>query len=191
LITSATLGEGKSTAAAFLALTVATLKKKTLVVDADLRRPAMHRMFDLELDVGLTEVCDESTALAQAYKQTSSPYLSVLTAGRLSRDPSTYFEGGHVARILQHVRPLFDFVIVDCAPVMPVADPLTIIPEVTGLLFVVKMGETHRDLVKQATDVLTMAKAPISGVLLNDVKGVLPYHYGHRYAYQYYSPSSR
>ena len=110
-----------------------------------------------------------------------------MTAGRLTRYPSSYYEDGHIAKILEQARPRFDFVVVDCAPVMPVVDPIVIAPDVSGVLMVIKAGETHRELVKQATEVLTRAKAPLKGVLLNNVKGVLPYHYSYRYAYQYYS----
>lgn len=186
LITSATVGEGKSTVAGFLSITLATLKKKTLVVDGDLRRPMLHKMFNLYLEDGVTEVADGQLVQGRAYKETALPNLHVLTAGRLKGNPSSYFESGQVARIVAAARPLFDYVIVDCAPIMPVVDPLVLAPSVTGVLLVVKAGETHRDLVKQATDVLRKASAPLLGVLLNNAKSVLPYHYSYRYAYEYY-----
>jgi len=191
LITSATVGEGKSTAASFLSITTASLKKKTLLVDADLRRPAIHRFFDLSLEDGVTDVSDGAIPLAKAYKETELPHLSVLTAGRLARDPRIYFEDGHLQRLLIEFRARFDFVVIDCAPVMPVMDTLLLAPIVTGVLLVVKAGATHRELVKEASESLKKAKAPLSGMVLNDVKEVLPYHYGHRYAYQYYTPIER
>ena len=114
-----------------------------------------------------------------------------MTAGRLSRDPGTYFEDGHVQKILTESRSRFDFVVIDCAPVMPVMDPLLLAQSVTSALLVVKAGATHRELVKQAAELLKKARAPLAGMLMNDVKEVLPYHYGHRYAYQYYTPAER
>lgn len=190
LITSATVGEGKSTAASYLALTLSTIKKKTLLIDGDLRRPTIHTSFNMYLEDGVTEVADGSLPQARAYKESSRPNLFIMSAGRLRRDPSSYYEDGHVARILDQAKPRFDFIIIDCAPVMPVVDPIVIAPYVSGVLLVVLAGVTHRDLVKQATQVLTNAKAPLKGVLLNNVKGVLPYHYSYRYAYEYYKPGA-
>ena len=190
LITSATVGEGKSTVACYLALTLATVKKKTLLIDGDLRRPSVHKLFNLYLEDGVTEVADGGTTQNRAYKSTSVPTLQVLTAGRLTQNPSSYYESGAMARILETAKSQFDFVIVDCAPVMPVVDPIVIAREVTGVLMVVKAGVTHRDLVKDATKVLQKSNAPILGVVLNNVNGVLPYHYAYRYAYEYYKPTA-
>jgi len=190
LVTSATVGEGKSTASCYLALTLATVKKKTLLIDGDLRRPMIHKLFNLYLEDGVTEVAGGSLPQARAYKETSLPCLHVMTAGRLTQSPSSFYEDGHIRRILEQAKPRFDFIVIDCAPVMPVVDPIVIAPEVSGVLVVVKAGETHRDLVKQATDALARAKAPVRGIVLNNVKGVLPYHYSHRYAYEYYHTSA-
>jgi Mrp family chromosome partitioning ATPase len=66
---------------------------------------------------------------------------------------------------------------------------IVLAPAVSGVLMVVKAGETHRELVKQATEALSNVKAPIRGILLNNVKGVLRYYYSHRYAYEYYKPA--
>jgi capsular exopolysaccharide synthesis family protein len=186
LVTSATIGEGKSTVASFLALTLATIKKKVLLVDADLRLPRLHKLFNHYLEEGVTEVIDGTIPLSQALKPTKHANLTLLTAGRLTRTPSDYFEAGNVGRILTGVGPRFDFVIVDSAPVLPVVDPLVLAQSVSGVLLVVKAGVTHRDLVKQAVEVMQQAGTPVLGILLNNVKEVLPYHYSHRYSYQYY-----
>jgi protein-tyrosine kinase len=191
LITSATVGEGKSTVAALLSLTLATIKKKTLLIDADLRRPTIHKLFNLYLENGVTEVCDNELTLEKALKESSLAKLKILTAGRLASNPSSYFEDGHVSRILRLARPQFDYVVIDCAPVMPVIDALAIAQEVTSVLLVIKAGATHRELVKQSVDTLKKAGAPLTGAVLNDVKSVLPYHYGHRYAYEYYNESPK
>jgi len=190
LITSATLGEGKSTVASYLAMTLATIRKKTLLIDGDLRRPAIHTMFNLYLEDGITEIAGGGLPQARAYKETSLSHLHIITAGRLMQNPSSYYEDGQVAKIIEQAKQSFQYVILDCAPLLPVVDPLVVAPNVTGVLLVVKAGETHRDLVKQANDVLTRAKAPVMGVLLNNVKGVLPYQYSYRYAYEYYSAAN-
>jgi len=190
LVTSAILGEGKSTVASFLALTLGALSKKTLLVDADLRRPALHRFFNLYLEEGISDVADGSIPLAKALKETKLASLKVLTAGRLSREPGDYFEEGHVRRILTEVETAYEFVIVDCAPVLPVVDALVMAQSMSGVLLVIKAGATHRELVKQATEILQKAGSPLLGVLLNNAKQVLPHYHEHRYAYEYYRPSA-
>lgn len=186
LITSATMGEGKSTVASFLALTLGTIKQKTLLIDCDLRRPKLHKLFGLYVEDGVTDVADGRLPLARAFKETRLPNLHVLTAGRLSNHPGTYVEDGHLGRILDQAKARFDFILIDCAPIMPVVDPVVLAKDTSGVLLVVKAGVTHRDLVKQAVDALKRAHAPIAGVLLNNVRNVLPYHYAYRYAYEYY-----
>ena len=150
----------------------------------------VHELFSLYLEEGITDIAEGSTSLDKAYKNTHHPHLTALTAGRLMQNPSTYFEAGHVTKILELSSPRFDFVIMDCAPVMPVVDPLVVAKDVTGILLVVKAGATHRDLVKQASEVLQKAGAPLVGVLLNNVMQVLPYYYSYRYAYQDYRPET-
>lgn len=191
LVTSATVGEGKSTASCYLALTFATIKKKTLLIDGDLRRPTVHRAFDLYLEDGLVDVAEGKLPLARAYKETRLPCLHVLTAGRLSSSPSSYYEQGQVAAVLEQAKSRFDYIVVDCAPILAVADPLVLSPFVTGVLLVIKAGNTHRGLVKEASDILTRANAPVKGVVLNNIKDVLPYYYNRRYVYDYYSPNNR
>ena len=188
LITSSTVGEGKSTVAALLSITLGTLRKKTLLIDLDLRRPTIHRMFKFYLEDGVTDVADGSIPQARAYKQTELEFLHVLTAGRLSQNPNDYFESGHVEKILDLAKARFDYIILDCAPVMPVVDALVACRVASSVLMVVKVGETHRELVKEALAMLTKANAPLGGILLNNVSDVMPYHHGHRYAYEYYRP---
>lgn len=190
LITSATVGEGKSTVASFLAMTLASIKKKTLLLDADLRRPSIHKLFNLYLEDGIAEVSDGGLPLARAYKETPLSNLHVLTAGRLKGEPSAYFEAGHVSQILGQARQRFDFIVVDSAPVMPVVDPMVMAGDVSGVLMVVKAGGTHRELVRMACDNLLKVNAPLKGIVLNDVKQVLPTYHGNRYAYYQYASAN-
>ncbi len=187
LITSATVGEGKSTVASFFAMTLAAVKRKTLLLDADLRRPSIHKLFNLYLEDGVAEVSDGTLLLARAYKETPLANLHVLTAGRLSGEPSSYFEAGRISQILTQAKQRFDFIVVDSAPVMPVVDPIVMAGDVSGVLLVVKAGDTHRELVRHACDNLLKVKAPLKGILLNDVKQVLPNYYGNRYSYYHYT----
>ena len=187
LITSATVGEGKSTVASFLAMTLASVKMKTLLLDEDLRRPSIHRLFNLYLEDGIADVSDGALPLARAYKETALPNLHVLTAGRLKGEPSSYFETGTISQILAQAKQRFDFIVVDSAPVMPVVDSMVMAGDVSGVLLVVKAGGTHRDLVRLACENLMKVKAPLKGILLNDVKQVLPTHYGNRYQYYHYA----
>jgi capsular exopolysaccharide synthesis family protein len=190
LVTSAQLGEGKSTVAAFLAITMATFKKSTLLVDCDLRRPAVHRLFDLYVEDGMTDLIDGKAAAGKILKDTALPELRVITAGRLAKDPTGYFENPGLGKIFSDLRERFEVVVIDCAPVMPVVDPLALAPFVNGVLLVVKAGETHRQIVKSACDEIGKSGTPVAGVILNNMKGTLPYYVDSRYQYEYYSSTN-
>lgn len=186
LITSAMLAEGKSTVSAYLGLTAASHKKrKTIVIDADLRRPTLHLAFDVPLEGGLTDLIDGKVNAEDAFKSTNSPNLWLLTAGTMKRNPTELFESQSVKEAIEKVKFYFDLVFIDTAPILPVSDPLVLAPEVDGVLLVVKAGETQREVISRAVDILRNVDANISGVVLNNARSVLPYHYN----YQYYGYS--
>ena len=186
LITSAMLSEGKSTVASYLGLTAASHKKrKTIVIDADLRRPTLHKVFDVPLKGGLTDLIDGSVSAEEAFKSTPASNLWLLTAGTLKNNPTELFESQAVKEAIEKVKFYFDLVFIDTAPILPVSDPLVLAPEVDGVLLVVKAGETQREVIKRAVDILKNVDATISGVVLNNARSVLPYHYN----YQYYGYS--
>ena len=187
LITSATMSEGKSTAATLMAITICKYRNTpTLLIDCDLRRPTIHNIFDIEQQDGFIDVAIGKKSLKSLLKDTFVPKLKVLTSGELTRNPSDIFNEMNLKDLFTEFKFYFDTIVVDCSPTIPVSDPLILSPELDGALLVVKAGKTPRELVKRASDLLKDAGIKIFGVILNNMEDVLPYYYSYRYGYQQY-----
>ncbi|NIM19934.1 MAG: polysaccharide biosynthesis tyrosine autokinase [Candidatus Latescibacteria bacterium] len=185
LITSSNRGEGKSTIASHLALTIAQFtKKKVLIIDSDLRRPMMHKIFKLDNLFGFKECLSDSQDPLQAVKKTHQKNLYVITAGARTGTPSSLFESETVANVIKKVQFYYDYVIVDSAPVLAVSDTLFLGAILRKTIFVVLAGVTPREVVLRARDVLLDSNAEILGVVLNNALEVLPYYYDYKY-YEY------
>lgn len=191
LTTSAMLSEGKSTVTSYLALTAAAYKnRKTVLVDCDLRRPSIHKHFGLPLEGGVTDVIDGKLTAEEAFKGTRIENLWILTAGTLKRNPTELFEGDDVKKVIDQLKFYFELVFVDCAPIIPVSDPVVLAPELDGVLLVIKAGATQREVIQRAVNIVEKSNADVVGVVLNNMDSVLPYYYNHSY-YGYSYTSSR
>ena len=188
LVTSAILGEGKSTMAAHIARTSARNRKNaTLLMDFDLRRPRLHRIFNVRKRRGLADILGLKLPLKACIKKTSIPNLLLLTSGNVQQNPLNLLKSDRIERILMEVRTFFDNVIVDSPPVIPVSDPLLLGRVVDNILFVVKAGTTSKLVVKRAIEMFDDVKVEISGIVLNNMNNVLPYYYDYDYyGYKYY-----
>lgn len=187
LITSATVGEGKSTTAALLAVTISKYRNtNTLLIDCDLRRPRIHKLFGVERDKGFIDVALGKEPLKNTLKDTFIPKLKLLTSGELANSPAEIFNLPNLRDLFSEFKFYFDTIVVDSAPTIPVSDPLILSSEMDGALMVVKAGKTPRELVKRATDLMKDAGINILGVVLNNAKEVLPYYYNYRYHYYEY-----
>ena len=188
LVSSALVSEGKSTVASYLAITSACHgRKKTLLIDCDLRRPTIHKLFGLPIENGVADLVRGDSSGEGAYKQVSMKHLQLLTAGKVGSNPVELFGGQEIITVIEEAKFHFDLVIVDTAPVIPVSDPALLSQAVDGVILVVKAGSTPREVVKRACDILTKGQAKIVGIALNNAQGVLPYHYNYPYYRQYYS----
>jgi len=182
LVTSAHREEGKSTVASHLALTVARFRgKKSLVVDADLRRPRLHDIFDVPKEPGLAECLEGKLDPLEAVKDTPEENLKVIPAGKMLQSPAHLFEGEVLSEIFEKIKFYYDIVIVDSAPVIPVSDPMLISSEVDGVILVILAGRTPRHVVLRAKNILADADANILGAVVNNLSEVLPYYYDYRY----------
>ena len=188
LVTSAITGEGKSTIAALLAITSAHHKKsKTLLIDSDLRRPVVHEMFGIENNVGFAEMLTEQVEFEATLKSTRLENLWLMPAGSAEGNPTEMIREDMVRKVIERAEFSFDLVFVDCAPIIPVSDPAIISSSVDGVVMVIRAGRTQKEVVQRARDIITKAEANIIGLILNNVQGALPYHYGNEYYGQYYS----
>lgn len=192
LITSAMLAEGKSTVAAFLAITSARHKRRnTLIVDCDLRRPTLHYLFNVPRENGIVEVLTEGKKAKDIIKKTSEPNLDIITAGKSIPQPIDVFDSAGIHQLLTEIRFYYDLIIVDCAPVLPVSDPMMLAPDMDGVILVVKAGSTPREVAKRATQLLQTEKTRFLGVVLNNLSNILPYYYSDSYYGYDYKPESK
>jgi len=182
LVTSAERGEGKSTVASHLALTVARFRgKKSLLVDADLRRPKVHQIFDVPKEPGLFECLNGEIDPLEAVKDTPIENLKIIPAGRRVKSPAHLFEGDIMTEIFEKIKFYYDIVIVDSAPVIPVSDPMLISSVLDGVILVMLAGKTPRNVSLRAKNILLDANANLLGVVVNNMSEVLPYYYDYRY----------
>lgn len=167
-LTSASPGEGKSTIAANLAVALAQAGFITAIIDADLRRPTQHRIFELQNDRGL------STLLAYPEREwkwashpTMLPNLTVIPAGPIPPNPADLLSLDRLRQILADLRTEVDVIIIDSPPVLAVSDPLIIAAHVDGVALVTIGGKTRLDTLKRAAQVLQRGAPRILGVVLN------------------------
>ncbi|MEE9441096.1 MAG: CpsD/CapB family tyrosine-protein kinase [candidate division Zixibacteria bacterium] len=187
LITSSMLAEGKSIIVAYLAMTAAGRKKrKTLLIDCDLRRPTLHRLFDLPREAGLVEALSEKKSLKDVIKKTANDYLDIITAGKTVANPTDVFDSEAIHNFLNEGRFYYDLILLDCAPVLPVSDPMLLAPLMDGVIMVVKAGSTPREVAQRAARLLQNNKSNFVGIVLNNLENALPYYYNESYyGYEY------
>jgi non-specific protein-tyrosine kinase len=182
LVTSAGPNEGKSTVVANLGVSMAESGKRVLVVDCDLRRPGLHRLFNLAEGPGLTTlVLDESTE--PPIQATQVPSLGLLASGPLPPNPAELLASERMARVLSRLQELAEVLILDSPPIGAVSDAAILAARVDGALLVVDAGHTRTDTARQAKEQLERVGARILGVVLNNVKpdrAAYRYHRGGR-----------
>ncbi len=183
LVTSAGPSEGKTSLSANLALILAQAGKHVILVDADLRRPRLHRLFDLPSQPGLTGLIVEPDGGVEAYLQpTMEENLQVLPCGELPRNPAELLGSARAAEVMAQLAEVADIVIYDSPPAATVTDAVVLGSRVDGVIQVVQAGGPRRDLVLRAKALLEKVGAPLLGPVLNQVEAS---HMGY-YAYYYY-----
>jgi capsular exopolysaccharide synthesis family protein len=187
-ITSPILGEGKTTTSANLAATLSHADKRVLVIGADLRRPSLYRYFNLENEIGLADVLLDKVPLDEALKQVSQN-LWVLTSGHPPVRPAELLQSHRMAEIVERQRERFDFVLLDCPPVIGLADTLAIAPFVDAMIMVASAEASKRGALIHAVDQLGQVGATVRAGVLNNVvlskrKGTYGYGYGYGYGAQ-------
>jgi polysaccharide biosynthesis transport protein len=182
-LTSATRGEGKTTASACLAITLAReLRQKVLLVDFDLRSPALHRALGLPSSSwGLSQMLQQRHFDERFVRATVLPHLEFLPAGKSERPAAELIESDVVEWFVREAASRYPLVIMDCAPNLAVPDPLILGRAVEGMLYVIKAGSTVRKAAEYGVKVQREARDNILGVLINDAGEILPSYYGYGY----------
>jgi len=169
LITSPNSGEGKSTTAANLAVSMVQQKEKVLLIDANLRSPSAHFIFNLTNTTGLTDVLIGRTTFEEAVLHTEIGRLSVLTSGDIPNNPAELLSSRIMKDLLQKVARLYDLVLIDCSSVLEVADTKILAGQCDEVLLVFHKGKTTIEKAAEAKKVLEFAKAKIAGVIMNEI----------------------
>jgi capsular exopolysaccharide synthesis family protein len=185
LFSSAERGEGKTTSASLYAM-VAALHQglRTCLVDADLHRPRMHQLFDTPKEPGLAEILADDYSIETCLKASRHDQLKIIPAGGRRPFPSELLIPDRLAATFGKLKLLFDLIVVDAPPLLPVSDPAVLSREVDGVALVVRAGRTQRDVALRAKKILDDVGANLLGIIVNNADDVLPYYYGHTY-YQY------
>ena len=188
LITSSIPREGKTTAAVRLAIVHSLQKRKTLLIDADLRRPGVHQRLGVPNDQGLSTVIKGDTDWRDILqKSEGAPDLDILTAGPASRRAADRL-GSTLERLLGEAKPDYDLVIVDSPPLLGFAEPLQMAAVVDGVVVIALTGRTHRTAVSSVLSSLKRVKANVIGVAMNEVhKDMSDRYYYYGYYGKYYS----
>lgn len=189
LVTSAAPAEGKTTVACCIAVVMAQAGKRVLLLDCDMRRPRVHRIFRTTNDVGATTALLDMDRLPDVVRPTEVANLSIMTTGPLPPNPSELLHSEAFAKLLAALRDRFDSVVIDSPPVAPVTDAAVLSTKVDGTVLVVRALQTRKDLARRATRSLRDVGGHIVGAVLNAVEferreyGYYQYYYYKRQGY--------
>ncbi len=198
-VTSSMPSEGKSTVAANLAIVIAQTGMRTLLVDADLRRPSVHHGFGVNGAAGLVAyLTGKAQSLEDIALRTEVPNLDVACCGSTPSQPSELLGSRRMSEFIQEASRRYDRVVIDCPPVSAVSDPLIVGAQVDGALLVAKFNKVRREMARKSVQRLLDAGVNLCGVVINDIdfEGRDAYYYSYyyyqnRYYKGYYQGGSR
>lgn len=191
VVTSALPGEGKSATTANLAVVLAETGIKTLLIDADLRRPRAERFLGVPQGPGLRESLQGTTPIDELVMSTDIPNLSIVRSGQVPHDPVALLAGPHASAVFHDMRRLADIIVCDAPPTLPVADA-SILAEVADIvLFVHDPAISNRTALEDAVRQLRTAGADIAGGVYNNITSIQRSSLGYASYDQYYGPDER
>jgi capsular exopolysaccharide synthesis family protein len=189
LVTSSQPSEGKTTTTINTAIALSQLKARTIIIDADMRRPSLHKVFGLAPSQGLsTYLSSKDAELRQLIQKLPLPDLYLLPSGAIPPDPAELVSSGKMKELLEILAPDFQYIIIDSPPMMNVSDSIVLSTLADGVIFVIKGGDTKRSIVRRARQELAAVRARIIGVVINNLnlktEGYDDYYY-QRYHSEY------
>jgi capsular exopolysaccharide synthesis family protein len=199
VFTSALPGEGKTTSAINLAISLVQAGAKTILVEADLRRPKIPAYLEFaNTDEGLSELISGQKKLTTAslkslIRKEESTGLKVLLSGKVPPNPSELLGSAKFDEVISMLRKQFEYVIIDCPPLLPVTDAAVVAAKADGAVLVVHAGVTKKPHFIGSRDAMAAVGSTILGVVLNKIpEASLEYEYGYRYGYpRYYGANYR
>ena len=186
VISSAGPKDGKSTTVANLAITFASLGKKTLLLDGDLRKPILHKVFDVPRSPGLVQGIIEEIDYSDIIQRTEVSNLYLITCGEVPPNPSELLASQRLKNLLEKMKNEFDIVLIDSPPVIAVTDASILSKVADGLLLVVRAGGTDTRALQRAIELLSRVKCNVIGAALNGVNVSAGYGYDSYYYYYHY-----
>lgn len=189
MVTSPEKGDGKTTTAVNLAITMAQSGRRTLLVDADLRRPNTHKLLGMPLSPGLADYLNSTNGqpISRVIGKAPVDKLSYVPAGRTDIPPAEMLGSGRMEHFLNELRAQYDIIVVDTPPVLAVSDPVLMAPLCDATLMVISADRTNLQALEVAQRTLNAVGVPISGTVFNrfDAQQSSGYGYGYRYDYEY------
>jgi succinoglycan biosynthesis transport protein ExoP len=187
MVTSAQPLEGKTTTAANIAMALAYGGSRVLLVDADMRRPGLHRPLRLTNERGLSQVLTGQARVRDVIQRTVDPNLLAITAGKTPPNPSELLASERMKTLLTNLsHGPFDWIIIDTPPVLAVTDAVILAPAVSGVTVVIGAEMTRRRLAERAIETVMQTRPKFAGVVLNKVDFARnKYYYSRYYGHQY------
>jgi len=202
LFTSSDMQEGKSLTVSNIAISMAQLGKKTVLLGANMRRPTDYKTFGISREPGLSDILMGNTTWAKAINTSVDIFigglgiddllqipgidnLSIITSGRAVDNVSELLNSKAFDQLIRELKANFEVVIIDCSPVMAVPDAVTICDRVDGVALIYKVGQTPKEVLKMAKSNLLKARANLLGIILNNIKTEAQVGYS-AFSYRYY-----
>jgi capsular exopolysaccharide synthesis family protein len=180
MISSCLASEGKTTTIGNLASVMAELNKKILLIDLDLRKPAVHKQFNLSNRMGLTDLLLNKDDF-NVYLQHIYPGLDVITSGKIPANPTEVINSNAIKDLIKKLSDYYDYIFLDTPPLALVSDPLTIATFSDAVILTIAHSEAEREVVKKSIDSLKQVNANIIGAIFNKIP--VSKHNKHYYSY--------
>ncbi|MGD8779506.1 MAG: polysaccharide biosynthesis tyrosine autokinase [Ignavibacteria bacterium] len=184
LVTSPSPADGKTITAANIAAAFGMANRRTLLLDCDLRKPRIHKIFNEQKTPGLTDLLCEASRFSEVIKKTSIPNMFYLASGTQPSNPSEILSSGQIEKLLTILKSKFDYIILDSPPIVAVTDAEILSTLADGTVLVVKANETDKHLVERSIELLRNDYAHLLGLVLNCF--VIRNGYSNYYKYYYY-----
>ncbi len=185
-VSSANPGDGKSTTALNIASSFSQLGSKTLLIDADLRKPIIHKRAHLQNSKGLSSVLVGFCSTEEAINSIN-PFFDILTSGPTPPNPTELLASNEFDELVKKLKEEYDYIIIDTPPVNIVSDSIVVAPRTDGILLVVKDRKTYHEEFKMAVSSIEFSNVRILGVVINalDIKNGEKYKYKYKYKNRY------
>lgn len=174
-IESSHAGEGKTTLTCNLGVSLSFNGKKVLIIDLDFRKPRANRPFEVSNENGVVDYISNKITLEQAIKKTKYEFLDIITTGSALYNPSVLLTSDRFCQLIQTLKGMYDYILLDCPPVLQISDYIHISKVSDAVLFVVAFGQTKRSQLKEASQLIKQTGSNVIGAVMTFVDFKDPY----------------